>query len=177
MKKIVSYKFGISETHRDLLFSSDMAIQKVIEIKFIYKNSKILIIFVGINCVNWCTNDASLILTGGRDDKIICWNYKTSEIVSETTNGENICNVKWSPKLPSIFSVTGQSGNVTINTLSSEEVTSYAPKWYKRPIFSNFGPNDMLLEFNEGKPSVINEFNVRKKEDELSKKLVEFEKR
>lgn len=129
----------------------------------------------GINCVNWCTNDPSLILTGGKDEKILCWNYKTGELVSEMNNGENANNVKWSPKLPSIYSVTSESGNVTINTLNSEEITSYAPKWYKTPIFARFGRNNKLMAFNEEKSTLVTEFQIVKPNDAIVNELTNFE--
>ena len=130
----------------------------------------------GINCVNWCTNDPSLILTGGRDDKIVCWNYKTGELVSEMITGENVSNVKWSPKLPSIFSVTSESGNITINTLSSEEVTNYAPKWYKTPIFARFGRNNKMSVFMDEKATLVSEFQIQKANDKILQELTTFEK-
>lgn len=29
----------------------------------------------GINTMQWCETDPDLILTGGRDNRIVCWNY------------------------------------------------------------------------------------------------------
>lgn len=92
-------------------------------------------------------------------------------------NGENISTVKWSPKIPSIFAVTGQSGNVTINTLSSDEVNSYAPKWYKTPTFSRFGPNNKILSFSEDKENIISEYMVKRKCDFVNKELLSFEQK
>lgn len=129
----------------------------------------------GINCVNWCTNDPSLILTGGRDDKIVCWNYKNGERISEMKTDENVKNVKWSPKLQSIFSVTHESGNITINTLSSEDITNYAPKWYKTPVFGRFGRNNKLSVFMEEKPTSILEFQIQKPDDKIAQELKNFE--
>jgi protein transport protein SEC31 len=38
----------------------------------------------GINCMDWCDSDPELILTAGRDNKVICWNYiRDQQIVTE----------------------------------------------------------------------------------------------
>jgi len=106
----------------------------------------------------------------------VCWNYKTGELVSEMVTGENVSNVKWSPRLPSIFSVTSESGNATINTLSSEEITTYAPKWYKTPVFSRFGRNNKLAVFMEDKETIISEHQIQKPKDKIFQDLASFEK-
>ena len=35
----------------------------------------------GIHCVDWSLNDPTLLLTAGRDNKIVIWNYETNEEV------------------------------------------------------------------------------------------------
>jgi WD40 repeat protein len=57
--------------------------------------------------MDWCDSDTELILTSGRDNKVICWNYvRDHQIVSEMQLNEEILEMKWSKKLPSIFSVS-----------------------------------------------------------------------
>ena len=106
----------------------------------------------------------------------MCWNYKTGELVSEMITGENVSNVRWSPKLPSIYSTTSENGNVTINTLSSEEITTYAPKWYKTPVFARFGRNNRLAVLMEDKPTEMQQFQLQKTNDKTFQELTQFEK-
>lgn len=64
----------------------------------------------GINAMDWCDSDPELILTSSRDNKIVCWNYmRDQQIVTEVQLQEPIVDLKWSKKLPSIFSVSTQS--------------------------------------------------------------------
>ena len=35
----------------------------------------------GIHCVDWCPHDPTLLVTGGRDNKVVVWNYETTEQV------------------------------------------------------------------------------------------------
>jgi len=102
----------------------------------------------GITCLDWCTNDPSLILTGGRDQKIICWNYKTGDMMSEISMSEEILSLKWSPKIPSLFGQTSNpSANITINTLNNTDLTDYAPKWYCPPVGARFSKTGRLAYF------------------------------
>jgi hypothetical protein len=41
--------------------------------------------------MDWCDSDTELILTSGRDNKVICWNYvRDHQIVSEMQLNEEI---------------------------------------------------------------------------------------
>jgi WD40 repeat protein len=56
--------------------------------------------------MDWSDNDSELILASSKDNKIICWNYVREQPVSEMTLNEPILDVKWSKKLPSIYSIS-----------------------------------------------------------------------
>jgi len=63
----------------------------------------------GIHCVDWCSKDPTLLVTGGRDSKVVVWNYETTEKVTElnfsSSPDNQIKSVEWG-KLPGILSVT-----------------------------------------------------------------------
>jgi len=61
----------------------------------------------GINSMDWCETDQELILAASRDNKVVCWNYtQEEEPLSETVLSAPAFDVKWSKKLPSIYSVS-----------------------------------------------------------------------
>lgn len=110
-----------------------------------------------INYVDWCMNDTSLIITAGRDNKVIVWNYKTGEFVSGIEIDEPALLARWSPKIPSIFGISTVTGNISINCLNNE-IEDHVPRWYLKPVGANFGPNNKLITFKEENGTVINEF-------------------
>ena len=61
----------------------------------------------GINAMDWCETDPELILTASRDRKVVCWNYSNEEEPLSQATVESVpMSVKWSRKLPSIYSVS-----------------------------------------------------------------------
>ena len=57
--------------------------------------------------MDWSELDHDLILTAGRDHKIVCWNYREDEEPLSTREVDSeIVKVSWSRTLPSIYSVT-----------------------------------------------------------------------
>ena len=59
--------------------------------------------------MDWCLTDPSLIMTLGRDNKVCVWNYKLPEnenMVFERNVNDVGKEIKWSPKLPGIYSIS-----------------------------------------------------------------------
>ncbi len=86
----------------------------------------------GIHCVEWCLTDPTLLLSGGRDNKINVWNYETNESVNSIQfdkQKSEIISINWG-RLPGIFSVTF-ADDIQIFRLGAEneKLTDYAPKW------------------------------------------------
>lgn len=100
----------------------------------------------GINAMDWCETDPELILTASRDRKVVCWNYsqEEDEPLSQAVLEAQPLSVKWSRKLPSIYSVSTELGT-EVYSLSDANLYSYVPKWYKVPVggtfFGSYGIN------------------------------------
>lgn len=125
----------------------------------------------GLNCMDWCDSDPELILTSGRDNKIICWNYvRDQQIVTEVQLKEPVVDVKWSKKLPSIFSVTTPS-KVQIYSMNENSLYSYVPKWYKVPVGTSIGPSNQLISYNERDGNVLTEYQLTHKTEGLGERL------
>ncbi|KAJ0247821.1 Protein transport protein SEC31 A [Hirschfeldia incana] len=119
----------------------------------------------GVIAMEWCPSDSLYLLTCARDNRTICWNTKTGQIVAElpTINNSNF-DVHWSPKIPGVVSVSSADGNIGIynlegcsykgigenNLLNAAPLT--APKWWKRPVCASFGFGGKLVSSNSKLP-------------------------
>ncbi|CAD8214986.1 unnamed protein product [Paramecium octaurelia] len=113
----------------------------------------------GINSLSWCPNDHSLILTGGRDGQVVCWNYKTQSVVSQEQLDFEIADLKWSKRVTSVYSISSADGQTSIRSLPSGK-EGYAPKWLKPPVGSAFA-FDQLACFKENN-SAIQTYQIAK---------------
>lgn len=101
----------------------------------------------GIRCLSWSTCDSALIITAGVDNRVVCWNVKTKEIISSFYLGTSILNIQWS-KIPSLFSVTLIDGTVQLYALNMTDISAYPPKWYQPPVGASFAPNSLVTYFS-----------------------------
>lgn len=111
----------------------------------------------GINAMDWCETDPELILTASQDKKVVCWNYtQEEEPLSETNLESKAFSVKWSKKLPSIYSVCTEEKTL-IYSLNDANLFSYVPKWYKVPVGSSLLGNDSVVTYSEQRGNVLQE--------------------
>lgn len=105
--------------------------------------------------MDWCETDPELILTASKDKKLACWNYtQEEEPLSHSVLTEQAIGVKWSRKLPSIYSVS-TAQKTYVYTLNDANLFSYVPKWYKVPVNATILGNDTLLTYSEERGSVL----------------------
>ncbi|KAL0755130.1 hypothetical protein Bca101_092798 [Brassica carinata] len=119
----------------------------------------------GVIAMEWCPSDSLYLLTCARDNRTICWNTKTGQIVAElpTTNNSNF-DVHWSPKIPGVVSASSADGNISIYNLEGcsrngsgennliDAAPLTAPKWWKRPASASFGFGGKLVSSNSKLP-------------------------
>lgn len=74
--------------------------------------------------------------------------------MTEVQYSEDLSKAVWS-KIPSLFGVTTQSDGVKIQSLNSEEIQSYAPKWYQPPVGAAFSARDEIATFSEETTNVV----------------------
>ncbi|XP_030495434.2 protein transport protein SEC31 homolog B [Cannabis sativa] len=114
----------------------------------------------GVIAMSWCPNDSSYLLTCAKDNRTICWNTVTAEIVCELPASTNWnFDVHWYPKIPGVISASSFDGKIGIYNV--EGCSRYgagdtafggagylkAPKWYKRPAGVSFGFGGKLVSF------------------------------
>ncbi|KAL2897575.1 Protein transport protein SEC31-like protein B [Bienertia sinuspersici] len=139
-------------------------------------------------------SDSSYLLTCAKDNRTICWDIVSGEIVCELPAGTNWnFDVHWYPKIPGIISASSFDGKIGLYNI--EACNRYgvaetdfgaaplrAPKWYKRPVGVSFGFGGKLVSFHskaapagaQGGASEVYVHNVVT-EDSLVSRSSEFE--
>lgn len=81
----------------------------------------------GVLALSWCKQDADLLLSCGKDNRTICWNPQTSEIVGELPPSQNWSfDVQWSPKNPDMIATASFDGKIGIHSLQATNVDENA---------------------------------------------------
>ncbi|KAJ0256748.1 WD40 repeat-containing protein [Hirschfeldia incana] len=118
----------------------------------------------GVIAMEWCPSDSSYLLTCAKDNRTICWDTNTGEIVAELPAGNNWnFDVHWYPKIPGVISASSFDGKLGIYNIEGcsrygAEENTYgtdylkAPKWYKRPVGASFGFGGKLVSFQAKAP-------------------------
>ncbi|KAF8438677.1 WD40-repeat-containing domain protein [Boletus edulis BED1] len=74
----------------------------------------------GVLSLSWCNQDADLLLSCGKDNRALCWNPQTSEIIGELPSADNWAfQVEWCPRNPDLLATAFFSGTIGIHTLQS----------------------------------------------------------
>ncbi|OLY84088.1 Protein transport protein sec31 [Smittium mucronatum] len=155
----------------------------------------------GILSLSWSLMDPGLLLSSGKDNRTICWNTETGQILSELPVSNNwVFDVQWNQKNPNFLSTSSFEGKVNfyktrpysessvapsyvedpfdINNstdLSQFLVLKSPPKWLSRPCGASFGFGNKLISFNNLSKSV-NEYQVVS-DSNLSSQAIEFEEK
>ncbi|KAF5180814.1 transport protein SEC31-like protein, partial [Thalictrum thalictroides] len=114
----------------------------------------------GVIAMSWCPIDSSFLLTCAKDNRTICWDTVTGEIVCELPVGTNWnFDIHWYPKIPGLISASSFDGKIGIyNIEACSRFTSgeadfgganlRAPKWLKRSVGASFGFGGKLVSFH-----------------------------
>ncbi|XP_008803356.2 protein transport protein SEC31 homolog B-like [Phoenix dactylifera] len=120
----------------------------------------------GVIAMSWCPYDSSFLLTCAKDNRTICWDTVTGEIVWELPASMNWnFDIHWYPKMPGVISAS--SFDVKIGIYNIEACSRYgagegefgapvclrAPKWLKRPTGVSFGFGGKLVSFQASPPA------------------------
>ncbi|XP_010279523.1 PREDICTED: protein transport protein SEC31 homolog B-like [Nelumbo nucifera] len=119
----------------------------------------------GVIAMSWCPSDSLYLLTCAKDNRTICWDTVTGEIVSELPAGTNWnFDVHWYPKIPGIISTSSFDGKIGIYNVEACSKLAVgegafgaahlrAPKWLKRPVGASFGFGGKFVSFHLGPSS------------------------
>ncbi|KAK0229698.1 hypothetical protein EDD85DRAFT_776241 [Armillaria nabsnona] len=84
----------------------------------------------GVLSLSWCKQDADMLLSCGKDNRALCWNPQTSEIIGELPSASNWAfQVEWCPRNPDLLATAFFDGTVGIHSIQStnEPAASAAP--------------------------------------------------
>ncbi|KAK1166448.1 protein transport protein Sec31A-like isoform X3 [Acipenser oxyrinchus oxyrinchus] len=69
----------------------------------------------GILSISWSQADPELLLSSAKDNRILCWNPGTGEVIYELPTSSQWCfDVQWCPRNPAILSAASFDGRISI---------------------------------------------------------------
>ncbi|XP_038613867.1 protein transport protein Sec31B isoform X2 [Tachyglossus aculeatus] len=69
----------------------------------------------GVLSVSWCQADPELLLSSAKDNRILCWNPGSGEVVYELPTRSRWCfDVQWCPRNPSVFAAASFDGWINL---------------------------------------------------------------
>ncbi|XP_032880960.1 protein transport protein Sec31A isoform X6 [Amblyraja radiata] len=72
----------------------------------------------GILAIAWSLADPELLLSCGKDNRMLCWNPNTAEVVYELPTATQWCfDIQWCPRNPAVLSAAAFDGHISIYSL------------------------------------------------------------
>eukprot|EP00064_Thunnus_orientalis_P002521 superscaffoldBa00000187_g2528 len=69
----------------------------------------------GILSISWSQADSELLLSSAKDNRILCWNPNTGEVIYELPTTNQWCfDVQWCPRNPALLSAASFDGKITV---------------------------------------------------------------
>ncbi|KAL7283927.1 hypothetical protein ACG7TL_001199 [Trametes sanguinea] len=82
----------------------------------------------GVLSLSWCKQDSDLLLSCGKDNRALCWNPQTSEIIGELPSADNWAfQVQWCPRNPDLFAAAFFDGTIGIHSIQSTNEAAEVP--------------------------------------------------
>ncbi|ONM25780.1 Protein transport protein SEC31 homolog B [Zea mays] len=123
----------------------------------------------GVIAMSWCPYDSSFLLTCSKDNRTICWDTVSGEIISELPASANWnFDLHWYRKIPGVIAASSFDGKIGIYNLEfsglyatgdavgapgSVRPRAPAPKWLKCPTGASFGFGGKLVSFHPVAPT------------------------
>ncbi|KAI0259714.1 hypothetical protein BC834DRAFT_974042 [Gloeopeniophorella convolvens] len=81
----------------------------------------------GVLSLSWCKQDADLLLSSGKDNRALCWNPQTSEIIGELPSADNWAfQVQWCPRNPDLLATAFFDGTIGLHSIQSTNEVAQA---------------------------------------------------
>ncbi|XP_035247565.1 protein transport protein Sec31A isoform X9 [Anguilla anguilla] len=72
----------------------------------------------GILAIAWSLADPELLLSCGKDNRILCWNPNTGEVLYELPTSTQWCfDIQWCPRNPAVLSAAAFDGHISIYSI------------------------------------------------------------
>ncbi|XP_069781539.1 protein transport protein Sec31A isoform X2 [Narcine bancroftii] len=96
----------------------------------------------GILAIAWSLADPELLLSCGKDNRMLCWNPNTAEVVYELPTATQWCfDIQWCPRNPAVLSAAAFDGHISIYSLMGGNLDAQRQKQVDN-ISSSFGNLD-----------------------------------
>nr|XP_032825144.1 protein transport protein Sec31A-like isoform X2 [Petromyzon marinus] len=103
----------------------------------------------GILAIAWCQADPELLLSCAKDNRILCWNPNTGEVVYELPTSTQWCfDIQWCPRNPALLSAASFDGRIGIYSVMGGSMAAQTQSQADK-ISSSFGNLD---PFGTGQP-------------------------
>ncbi|KFZ15304.1 hypothetical protein V501_02767 [Pseudogymnoascus sp. VKM F-4519 (FW-2642)] len=74
----------------------------------------------GVLSLSWCEQDSDILLSSGKDNKTLCWNPQTGELLGEFPEATNwTFQTRFSPRNPNLSATASFDGKISIQTLQN----------------------------------------------------------
>ncbi|KAJ3605859.1 hypothetical protein NHX12_027902 [Muraenolepis orangiensis] len=72
----------------------------------------------GVLAIAWSVADPELLLSCGKDNRILCWNPDTAEVLYELPTSTQWCfDIQWCPRNPAVLSAASFDGNISLYSI------------------------------------------------------------
>jgi protein transport protein SEC31 len=109
----------------------------------------------GILAVSWNDMDSNLLLSCGKDNRMIIWCLASGapELFCEIACPQQTFEGRWAPHKPGLVSAASFAGAVTVHSMMQSQVQTmkYCPKWCSKPSGVSFGFGGKMLSFGKKK--------------------------
>ncbi|XP_041043495.1 protein transport protein Sec31A isoform X6 [Carcharodon carcharias] len=96
----------------------------------------------GILAIAWSLADPELLLSCGKDNRMLCWNPNTAEVVYELPTATQWCfDIQWCPRNPAVLSAAAFDGHISIYSLMGGNLDAQRQRQVDN-ISSSFGNLD-----------------------------------
>ncbi|XP_068190782.1 protein transport protein Sec31A isoform X2 [Antennarius striatus] len=96
----------------------------------------------GILAIAWSLADPELLLSCGKDSRILCWNPNTGEVLYELPTSSHWCfDIQWCPRNPAVLSAAGFDGHIDIFSIMGGSSQAQSQR-HRDQISNSFGNMD-----------------------------------
>eukprot|EP00063_Salmo_salar_P019203 XP_013994038.1 PREDICTED: protein transport protein Sec31A-like isoform X4 [Salmo salar] len=100
----------------------------------------------GVLAIAWSLADPELLLSCGKDNRILCWNPNTAEVLYELPTSTQWCfDIQWCPRNPAVLSAAAFDGHISVYSImgGSSQVVSQTQADTISMSFGNMDPFGM----------------------------------
>uniref|UniRef100_A0AAX7VU68 Protein transport protein Sec31A n=1 Tax=Astatotilapia calliptera TaxID=8154 RepID=A0AAX7VU68_ASTCA len=114
----------------------------------------------GILSISWSQADSELLLSSAKDNRILCWNPNTGEVIYELPTTNQWCfDVEWCPRNPALLSTASFDGRITVYSVMGGSLKAQQQSTAERisssfDTMDPFGTGQMLPPLQVPQPQV-----------------------